>query len=134
MLLENYRNIFRRNCYKVLHAVTGCYKIVSLYISHNNDTSPQTFRFFVSLHGPSRPYKPLQQMYTLKYSQKLFFPRIKEKSSQNLRLRRNSCAAALLARLIHSPAVMRGMDGMDGNGHVLATKLVLSCTMSHYVT
>ena len=90
MLLENYRNIFRRKCYKVLHAVTCCYKIVSVYISHDYDTSPPNFRFFVSLHGPSRPYKPLQQMYTLKYSQKSFFPRIKEKSSQNLRFRRNS--------------------------------------------
>ena len=37
-------------------------------------------------------------------------------------------------RLIHSPAVTRGMDGMDGNGHLLAKKRVLSYTMSHHVT
>ena len=89
MLLENYRNIFRRKCYKVLQAVTGCYNIASLYILHDYDTSPLNLNFFLSLHGPSRPYKPLQQMYTLKYSEKRFFPELKQNFHTILPFRRN---------------------------------------------
>ena len=96
--LEYYRTNFRRNCYKVLQGVTCCYKTLTLYIVQEYDTSPLNIRNFLSLHGPSQPYTPLQEMYTLTHSEKSFFPRNKLKSSQNLQFRRNSSALCYLSQ------------------------------------